>query len=35
MEQLKDAMDYFENLVKKADAPQVLEICGKTYANRD
>lgn len=35
MEQLKDTMDYFENLVKKADAPHVLEICGKTYANRD
>lgn len=35
MEQLKEAMEHFEELVKRADAPQVLEICGKTYVNRD
>lgn len=31
MEQLREAMEHFEELVKRADAPQVLEICGKTY----
>ena len=35
MEQLREAMEHFEELVKRADAPQVLEICGKTYVNRD
>lgn len=35
MEQLKEAMEHFEELVKRADAPQVLEIYGKTYVNRD
>lgn len=35
MENLKEAMQYFEQLVKKADTPQVLEICGKTYVNRE
>lgn len=35
MEQIKEAMEHFEELVKRADAPQVLEICGKTYVNRD
>ena len=35
MEQIKEAMKYFEELVRKADAPQVLEICGKTYVNRE
>lgn len=34
MEQLREAMEHFEELVKRADAPQVLEICGKTYVNR-
>lgn len=33
MEQLREAMEHFEELVKRADAPQVLEICGKTYVN--
>lgn len=35
MEQLREAMEHFEELVKRADAPKVLEICGKTYVNRD
>lgn len=33
MEQLREAMEHFEELVKRADAPQVLEICEKTYVN--
>ena len=32
MEQLKEAMEHFEELVKRADAPKVLEICGNTGA---
>lgn len=35
MESMKEAMEYMVNLGKKADTPQVLEICGKTYGNRE
>ena len=35
MENLKEAMEFLTNLSREADKPQVLEICGKTYANRN
>lgn len=35
MENLKEAMEFLTNLSREADKPQVLEICGKTYANKN
>ena len=35
MDNLKEAMEFLTNLSREADKPQVLEICGKTYANRN
>lgn len=35
MENLKEAMEFLTNLSQEADKPQVLEICGKTYANKN
>lgn len=35
MENLKEAIEFLTNLSREADKPQVLEICGKTYANKD
>lgn len=35
MENLKEAIEFLTNLSREADKPQVLEICGKTYANRN
>lgn len=35
MENLREAMEYFEDLVKTSDDPKVLEICGKTYVNKN
>lgn len=35
MENLKEALQYLVNLGEKTASPEVLEICGKTYANKN
>lgn len=35
MNDLREAMEHLEKLTREADTPQVLEICGKTYVNKD
>lgn len=35
LEGLREALNYVVDLGKKAEEPQVLEICGKTYATRE
>lgn len=35
MEGLKEALQYTANLARENEKTEVLEICGKTYANRD
>ena len=35
MENLKEALQYVVGLGNKAEKTEVVEICGKTYANRN
>ena len=35
MESMKEAMEYLVNLSQEADTPKVLNICGKTYSNKN
>ena len=35
MEGLKEALQYTANLARENEKTEVLEICGKTYANRN
>jgi len=34
MEESRDVMEYLESLVKRAETPRVMEICGKTYVDK-
>ena len=34
MEESRDVMEYLESLVKRAETPRVMEICGRTYVDK-